>query len=197
MMAKLIGAAAILLGVVAACAAPESAGPSATPASSSGAIAPANPQPTGLKPGLAVNYYFADFGHVDEVVDVASRKDPLVGEPLADLSFRGSGKVLGTKFDNLVGAVITGFIRFPEARSYRLRVVSNDGVRVNLSGQTIYADPKPHPDRTLGPVDVEIPEAGWYPIEVVWFERKGSHALQLAWSSGGGFIPVPAELYGH
>lgn len=194
MKAKLIGAAAILLGVVAACAGPrDSAGPSATPAASSGVIAPANPQPTGLKPGLAVNIYFADFGHVDEVVDIASRKDPLVGEPLADLSFRSSGKVLGTKFDNLVGAVITGYVRFPEARGYRLRVVSNDGVRVTLSGQTIYEDPKPHPDRTLGPVDVEIPEAGWYPIEVVWFERKGSHALQLAWSAEGGSGPQ----YGH
>ncbi len=162
-------------------------------------LAPASPQPSALEPGLRVHYHYGEFGHVDELLKLAASESPAVGEPLANLDFRGGTgkKVFGTKFLNLVGAIITGYIRFPEARGYALRVRSNDGVRLTIGGQMLHEDPGKHADRTSDPLRVNIREPGWYPIEVVWYEIRHSYALELTWSAGGGFVAVPPEHFGH
>lgn len=157
------------------------------------------PQPTDLKPGLAVNYYFGDFSHIDRLVEYAEDSKPLVGEPWETLNARGGSgkKVRGTRHKNNVGAVISGYIRFPEAGGYTLDVRSNDGVRLTIGGQMLHQDPEPHPDRDSDPIPVQITEPGWYPIEVVWYERKGSYIVRLRWSQGGEMVVVPAEHLAH
>jgi hypothetical protein len=157
------------------------------------------PQPTDLTPGLAVTYYYNDFGHVDEIIEFAGRKKGAIGEPWETVNARGGSgkKVFGTKFKDFVGAVITGYIRFPEAGAYSFEIRSNDGMRLTIGGEMVVEDPESHPDRDAGPVSVQISEAGWYPIEMLWFERRGSYIATLRWSQGGGMVLVPAEHLAH
>ena len=74
---------------------------------------------------------------------------------------------------------------------------SNDGVRLTIGGDQLHEDAKPHADRTSDSLPVEVREAGWYPIEIIWYQRKGSWALELTWSAGGDFAAVPPENFGH
>jgi hypothetical protein len=158
--------------------------------------------PKNLKPGLAASYYYNDFKDIDELnLTVEADHKPDLGEPLPNLDYRRSpGKpVLSSKFPQFVGAVITGFLNFPEAGAYSLRVTSNDGVVVTLGGAQIYEDPDVHPDRESEPLAITVTTPGWIALEIRYFQRKGSSALILAWQppSGGEPVPVPAERFGH
>ena len=137
----------------------------------------------GMQPGLNIEYYYGDFSHVDEVLEYASRKSSTHGEPLPNLDFRGGDgkKVLNQKHKDFVAAIITGFINFPTSGTHMIRVRSNDGVRIAIGGLTVHEDPEPHPDRNSEPVPVAVSEAGWLPIEIVYYERRGSWSIELTW----------------
>ena len=47
---------------------------------------------------------------------------------------------------------------------------------------------------TLGPVSVEAPEAGWYPIDITYFQRYKSSCLWLSWAQPGGGMEEDAVL---
>lgn len=153
----------------------------------------------GMEAGLKVDYYYGDFGNVDEVVEYASRKSSALGEPLPNLDFRGgSGKpVLNQKHKDYVAAIITGFINFSGAGTHMLKVRSNDGVRIAIGGLTVYEDPEPHPDRTSDAVPVAVSEAEWLPLEIIYFERKGSWSIELTWQENGEFVAIPASHFAH
>jgi len=153
----------------------------------------------GMQAGLAVDYYYGDFDHVDKVLEYASRKDSAQGAPLVNLDFRGgAGKpVLNQKHKDFVAALITGYIYFSAPGTYMFKVRSNDGVRVAIGGLTALEDPKPHPDRTSDPLPVKVSAAGWLPIEIVYFERKGGWSIELTWQVGGDFSAVPASHFAH
>lgn len=163
---------------------------------------PANPQPDAkaLKDGLAVRYYFAKYNHIRELESWMKYKAGKPGDPIAMLDSKvGSGAVLTSGVTDLVGAHITGYLGFESAGAYRLQVTSNDGVRITLGGAKIYSDPDVHRDRTSDPIAVQIDRPGWYPIEVLYFEKKNTATLQLHWSPPGssGFAPVPATAFKH
>ena len=166
------------------------------------AVAPADPQPdaAALKDGLAVRYYFSKFNHIDNLAAWMKSDDGIEGDPLPNLDYQmGAGNVLSTTSADLVGAHITGFIEFPEPGTYELKVISNDGVRVTLSGEMIFEDPEIHPDTASPPLVVQIEEPGWYPLDILYFEKKGSAALKLQWKQPGasGFTAVPATAFKH
>ncbi|MDP6589794.1 MAG: PA14 domain-containing protein [Alphaproteobacteria bacterium] len=153
----------------------------------------------GMRAGLKIDYYYGDFGHVDKVLEYVASNDSIPGEPMPNLDFRGGeGKpVFNQKHKNYVAAIITGFINFPSAGTHMIKVRSNDGVRIAIAGLTVFEDPKPHPDRTSDPVPVKVSEAGWLPIEIVYFERKGSWSLELTWQQDGDFSAIPASHFAH
>jgi hypothetical protein len=153
----------------------------------------------GMQPGLGVNYYYGDFGHVDEVVEFAGRKDATPGDPLPKLDYRGGeGKaVLNQKHKNLVGVIITGFINFTSSGTHQLQIRSNDGIRIAIGGLTVYEAPEPHPNLLSDPVPVQVSEAGWLPIEIVYYERKGSWAIELMWQQNGKFVAIPETHFAH
>ena len=153
----------------------------------------------GMQAGLQIDYYYGDFGHVDEVVEYASRKSSAQGEPLPNLDFRGGAgkKVLNQKHKDLVAAIITGFINFPSSGTHMIKVRSNDGVRIAIGGLTVFEDPEPHPDRNSSPVPVDVSEAGWLPIEIIYFERKGSWSIELTWQENGDYGAIPASHFAH
>lgn len=165
-------------------------------------VAPADPQPdaAALKDGLAVRYYFSRFTHIDNLAAWINSDDGIEGTPLPNLDYQmGAGNVLTTTSADLVGAHITGFIQFAEPGTYTLKVTSNDGVRVTLSGEMIFEDPEIHADTASPPLVVDIGEPGWYPLDILYYEKKGTAALKLHWKPPGAsnFTAVPTTALKH
>ena len=163
---------------------------------------PASPQPSGLKPGLAVGYYISLFRHVDEIREWANYKDAYAGEPLHSLNYRsGPDAVMTSGHEDGVGAHITGYIRFDEPGTYAIAAQSNDGLEVSIGGARVVYDPDVHGDRYSQPVEIEIKTVGWYPLEAWYFERKNTSTLRLFWltpdEEEGSMAVVPKDAYGH
>ncbi len=161
----------------------------------------AQPDPTSLAPGLAVTYHFHIFNTVGEIPQWARSNDSVEGTPLPALEYSvGSGKVLTSDRTDGVGATITGLIRFPAAGRYVLAMQSNDGVALSIGGQRILADPGVHTDRFSELVRVDIKEAGWYPLDLLYFEKRNTSTLQLYWAqeaAGESLRLVPPEAFAY
>lgn len=162
-------------------------------------LKPASPQPAddARAPGLAVNYVFFKARHVD---DIEGEGPGEPGDPLPQLDYRsGQGNVLTSGQSDGVGALIKGYIRFPEGGRWLMTANSNDGVRVRLAGTVVIEDPDVHPDQFSANAEINIAEPGWYEIGVTYFERKNNSTLQLLWQPPGKteFSVVPAESFCH
>lgn len=163
----------------------------------------ANPQPSAdsLKPGLGVTYYHHKFNDTREIPEWAKYKKGHKGEPIMMLDyFVGDGEVLTSGRVDFVGADIRGYIHFSEAGVYTMAMQSNDGVDLTIGGKTIVKDPTVHSDRYSDLVPVEIKEPGWYPLHLLYFEKKVTSTLELYWkppSSTGDMEFVPAEAFAH
>jgi len=146
---------------------------------------PISPSPASetLKPGLAVTYSYERYVHVDELETL---RNPVVGEPLANVSHRTrDGNVLTANQAMLVGAHIRGLIRFDAPGSYVFRIESNDGVKAKIGGQQIWIDPEVHGNRWSPPLPVVIETPGWYELWINYYQKKGTSALRLAWTVPG------------
>jgi hypothetical protein len=162
-------------------------------------LRPAEPQPTPeqLQPGLAVQYAYVLVRHVDELKGKTFEPGP----PLPHLNYHmGYGKVLTSKTDDGVGAVITGLIRFEKAGVWGFNVTSNDGVRIEIGGKLIFEDPGVHVDDTSDRIDVKVERPGWYPIKVTYFERRNTATIIVRWigpDEKGKLVPIPASAFAH
>jgi len=153
------------------------------------------------QPGLASAYTFGDFHDISEVVERATSGKPNAGAPVLVLDHRGNEgkKVLTSNQHKFTGAILSGFIKFPQAGTYQFTMRTNDGTMVVIDGQTILKDGEPHPDRDKGPASFSVSEPGWRPIKVYFYQRLGSWALKLSWSGPGlsGVAPVGGEYLAH
>jgi hypothetical protein len=161
----------------------------------------ANPQPSSVKAGLAVNYAYPK--------DVKSLRDAYValgiksetGKPLAGLDYLSSDDepmALTSTKETKVAADIKGYVRFDTPGIYTLEVYSNDGLDLSIGGQQIAKVDKKRSCDPIGAVEINIREAGWYELEALYWQRKGGSCLIMEWSQNGGELDtVPAELYGH
>jgi hypothetical protein len=165
-------------------------------------ISPMTPQPKAadLKDGLAVRYYTSVFENILDLLDFMRIREGTAGTPISELNYKvGVGKVLTSNGNDFVGAHITGAIHLESAGTYKFEVTSNDGVRVNLGGQQIFQDPGVHPDTTSDPIPVEVTQPSWYPLEILYFEKKNTSTLILRWQPPGsaGYEVVPAAALKH
>ncbi|NQV81283.1 MAG: hypothetical protein HQ495_12075 [Alphaproteobacteria bacterium] len=195
-MPRTIFSAFILAALLAA-----SVGPFAAP-SAAGDIKAAHPQPDSavVKPGLSVKYYIDRFNHIDEVINAATWMKPVRGEPLPMLNYNvGAGPVLTNKNDDLVGAFIQGYIKIDKPGTYLFSVQHNDGVRVWVGNEMIYDAPFVAPDTWSPNLEVVANEAGWYPLRMIYYEKKSTATLELYWQAPGAasFEFVPAAAFGH
>jgi hypothetical protein len=158
-------------------------------------LRPAEPQPAQVTPGLAVEYTYARVNYIEQLKGRKFESGP----PLANLNYRWGGNVLTSKDREDVGAIITGFIRFDKPGVYGFEVTSNDGVLLEIGGQVLHEDPGVHSDSTSDRINVKIDQSGWYPLRVVYFQKKGTASLVLAWVGPGEKkpVPVPAQAFGH
>jgi len=164
---------------------------------------PLAPQPdaAALKPGLAVTYYYNNFNDVAEIPEWAKSHPGTPGLPIPLLNYNvGPGEVLTSDRDTGVGAVIDGLIHFAEAGTFELMVQSNDGIELRIGGKPVYADPGVHPDRFSDPIVMRVDAAGWYPLSILYFEKKGTATLELYWlvpGAGDRLEFVPATAFAH
>ena len=160
------------------------------------------PDPAELEPGLAVTYWFQLFRHVDQLVDWQESKRGIRGQPLPSLNYRsGTGPVLSSRGTDGVGAEITGLIHLDKPGSYSFNIESNDGVRFWIGDEMLIEDPDVHADRFSDFGTIEVAEPGWYPVKLLYFERKNTSTLRLFWQppgdSGGTMKIVPKEAFAH
>ena len=153
-----------------------------------------------LQPGLEVVYIFKKYRNVDQIpTGEAALRMGRRGEPVTMLNHQ-SGKeesVFASGRSQGVGMVIDGLLNLEKAGTYRWQALANDGIRMFINNKMIFEDPKVHPDRLTPTGTLEIAKGGYYPVQIIYFQRKGTAALKLYWQPPGAeqFSLVPAEVY--
>jgi hypothetical protein len=155
-----------------------------------------------LQPGLSVLYFHAFYRHLDEMPRgrmAIARGIP--GQPIPVLNHKfyeeeivfQSGKFHG------VGMHMDGFILFEKPGEYVFQANTNDGFRLLINDLRIINDPTVHSDRLSEKGIVRISEPGWYPLRILYFQRKGTATIQLFWKKPGDkkMDIVPPEVYAH
>lgn len=153
-------------------------------------ITPADPQPGALKSGLSVRYAYpdADIRTLAEAQSALSASAK-AGPPLTGLDYRdtveGDPTLTAERALN-VAARIRGFVRFDAPGVYEIEFLTNDGIDARIGGQQVgFFDGRQACDTTRI-VEVEAPEAGWYPVDILYFQRLGTACLHMRWGPLGG-----------
>ena len=149
-------------------------------------LKPASPQPSGLKSGLAVKYaYPPDVKSLNQ--DTRALKRAKAGTPLKGLDYRDTApgeKALTSKQEKHVAAAISGFVKFDSAGTYTIDFLTNDGLDARIGGQEVgHFDGRQTCQETRA-VEVEVPQAGWYPVEITYFQRVGTSCLLMRAGKG-------------
>ena len=160
---------------------------------------PWTPQPEAgeRRPGLAVTYSYGRQVHVD---DIEVLRNPVIGKPLENIAHRTiDGNVLTSTQAMLVAAHIRGLIHFEAAGTYVFRIESNDGVKAKIGGRQIWVDPEIHPNRWSAPIPVVIDVPGWYELWINYYQKKGTSALQMVWTTPDSSeeTHVPPSAFSH
>ena len=165
-------------------------------------LTPAEPQPSGLKPGLNVVYGYAPEGqHIKTLADArrylrqAEPGRPLTGLDYADTN-EGEPTLTSRRAEN-VAARIWGYVRFDKPGIYDIDFLTNDGLHMEIGGQTVgHFDGRQKCDTIIG-TQVEVPQAGWYALEGIYFNRLHTSCLHMRWAPAGGRLSwVPNSVFG-
>lgn len=149
-------------------------------------LKPANPQPSGLKSGLAVKYtYPLDVKSLKQAKRFV--KEAKAGKPLKGLDYRDTAqgeKTLTSKQAEHVVAGINGYVKFDSPGTYTIDFLTNDGLDARIGGQEVgYFDGRQSCQETKA-VEVDVPEAGWYPVDILYFQRAGTACLLMRAGKG-------------
>lgn len=172
-------------------------------------LKPLEPQPdeADMEPGLKVWYFTGLF--IRRIGEMPQGTPPFSwgkqGKPIPYLNhhFVGKDKKKLNVFDSGthrgVAMYLWGMIKFPSAGRYFFRSMVNDGILVLIDRKTIIDDSTWGSDRFSKETIVEVPEPGWYPIVVKYFQRKGTARVHLFWKGPGqdDYVFVPPESYAH
>ncbi len=161
----------------------------------------AKPRESKLKPGLGVTYYLNRFNHIDELLLEAEMTKGHKGKPLPQLNYKVEhGNVLTSDREDMIGAMIYGFIRLDKKGVYTFLLQSNDGVELHLGGKRIYRDGAVHADDFSPPLTIMVDQPGWYAVDLAYFEKRNTSTLELYWQPPGGKgdpVFVPASAFAH
>jgi len=148
------------------------------------AVAAASPQPAAdkLKPGLGVSYFYGIINNIKEIPDAPGKP----GAPLPALNYNvGFKNVLTADREDGVQARIDGFIKLDKPGVWKFAVHSNDGVKLQIGGKTIYELPGVHPDTMSDVLEVNVATPGWHQIHLLYFEKRNTATLELFWAPPG------------
>lgn len=164
-------------------------------------LKPANPQPDAVTQGLSVSYAYPD--------DVKSLRDAYIaigvggeaGRPLAGLDYISSDETpnaLTSDKETKVAAKIAGYVKFDAEGVYTLEFFSNDGLELSIGGQEVARVDEKRGCDPVGAVEVRVPKAGWYALEALYWQRKGTSCLQMMWAPEGGELEItPSTAFGY
>jgi hypothetical protein len=162
---------------------------------------PAEVKKEQLKPGLSVIYIPEKYRHVKEMPSMERMsKYAYPGPPILKIDHRfGYGKVFDSGRSEGVGMIMSGYLHLKDPGVYRFQANSNDGFRLYIGNDQVIDDPGVHPDKLSDPGEVEALKGGWYPVEIKYFQRKGTATLELYWQPPGAeaFTIIPEEVYAH
>lgn len=150
-------------------------------------LKPADPQPSAgsLSAGLAVNY--AIIPSNVRSLDLAKKtlkKSATPGAPIAGLTYEDTNKkVMTSDRSEKIAADISGYIKFPRAGSYTLDFLNNDGLQLFIGGQEVAMYDGIHACGYSGEIEVNVPTAGYYPLQATYFQRKGTSCLMMEWGA--------------
>lgn len=167
------------------------------------ALSPLTPEMADtVQPGLVPRYFAKFFArNVEELpADTNTRFKSRLGEPIPQLNHQfGKGEVFDSGVNRGVGIRMRGVLHFPSPGTYTFQALSNDGIKMLLGDTVVVSDPVQHSDQLSGETSIEIPAAGWYPVRLDYFQRKGTAALKLFWKTPENttMTVVPANAYGH
>lgn len=147
--------------------------------------------------GLAVQYYTNVY---IRNISRFPRSSGQSGAPIPQINHQfGNGQVFGSGAGRGVCVRMTGFINLSMPGRYEFQALSNDGIEVHIEGRRVLVDPNVHADRLSPTGTVNVTSPGWKPLEIKYFQRKGTAALKLYWKTPGAssMTIIPAAAYGH
>ncbi len=165
-------------------------------------LTPASPQPS-PKSGLSVSYAWAGdpparIQNLSAARTMMSGAKP--GKPLRGLDYRDTNEgdpVLTHAQHYNVAAGISGYIRFDAPGIYELETWSNDGIEAKIGGQLVGKALDRQGCEANQRVEVEVPQAGWYPLKMVYFQKYGTSCLMMKWGKQGEKMKwVPNSAFG-
>lgn len=155
-----------------------------------------------ISPGLSVIYLDKFYRKINQMPDITRAKtmgEP--GKPILQLNHKAGkeGLVFDSGKNKGVGLILTGYLHLSTTGQYWFQALSNDGIECILGGKQLFEDPDVHKDRFTPVGIVDVPAAGWYPLSIRYFQRKGTSALKLYWQppGAGGFSIIPPEIFAH
>ncbi|TMV03806.1 hypothetical protein FGK63_19255 [Ruegeria sediminis] len=167
-------------------------------------LKPASPQPSGARAGLAVKYAWggdppSKIQSIDAAKQMIGGAKP--GRPLRGLDYRDTNEgdpVLTFNKAFNVAADIRGYIRFDAPGIYELETWSNDGIDARIGGQQVGYFAARQPCDANQRVEVEVPQAGWYDLRIVYFQKYSTSCLMMKWGKKGGKMSwVPNNVFSH
>ncbi len=151
-------------------------------------LAPADPQPSSVKPGLKVWYAYPD-----DVKGLGDAKRALAdgakaGPPLEGLDYWDTEDGMDTMTSGQaykIAARIEGYVRFDAPGRYTIDFLSNDGLEAFVGGQRVALATARRGCEPIDATEVEVPKAGWYPIQATYFQRLGTACLHMRAAPAG------------
>lgn len=185
---KAVIAAALLFGGFAAEAAPLK-------------LQPANPQPASVKPGLSVRYAYPHDVKFLSAARTALKQSSEAGRPLSGLDYRDTSEgesALTSKRAENVAAAIKGYVHFDKPGIYNIDFLTNDGLQARIGGEVVGEfDGRQACESTIM-TEVEVPSSGWYPVDITYFQRKGTSCLHMRMGPAGKRVKwMPNKAFGH
>ncbi len=155
-----------------------------------------------IEPGLNVRYYDEKYEHITDMPKGKQlEKLGRSGQPIFSLNnvYGKRSNIFNSGKSRLIGFWFSGLIHLEKPGDFYFQALSNDGIRCFLNQELIFEDPLKHSTR-LSPVGFfRVEQPGWYPLQIIYFQRKGTAALKLYWKQPGqgSFKIVPAAVLGH
>lgn len=155
-----------------------------------------------LQGGLSVIYFNDKFSHINDMpyTEKGIAKFGISGPPIVELDHKfGKGKVFDSGRETEVGVLMNGLIHLDKPGTYLFQAMSNDGFQLYIDGNLIVSDPEVHGDRMSETGRFEVAKGGMFPVEIKYFQRKGTATLSLYWQPPGsaGFSIVPGSAIFH
>ena len=73
-----------------------------------------------------------------------------------------------------------GYVHFPEAGTYRLSTMSDDGIRLYVNGKKLYENWEPH-GAQADEANLTVEKAGWQHVRLDYYQGEGGAILSFGW----------------